>query len=95
MLIFVTFSQHCTCSTPSAVNDPNALPTLASVLFMRIADYTRRPVAEQARLRSQLDVAVAVSLLDFPDGRRIMLDAPDGMAVAVLRNPQAALVVTS
>jgi hypothetical protein len=73
------------------VNDPNLLPALASVVFIRIAEYTRRQVAEQARLRSQLEAAVAVSIVDVPDNCRILLDAPDGMAVAVLHNPEAAL----
>ena len=75
----------------TAVNDPNSLPCLASVVFIRIADYTRRPVTEQARLRSQLESAVAVSLQAMPAHYRITLDAPDGMAIAVLRNPAAAL----
>ena len=74
-----------------AVNEPNSLPTLASVVFIRIAEYTQRPVAEQARLRSQLESVVAVSLQGAPARCRIILDAPDGMAIAVLRKPQAAL----
>jgi class 3 adenylate cyclase len=73
------------------VNDPESLPALASVVFIRIADYNRRPVAEQSRLRSQLESAIAVSLQGMPAHHRIALDAPDGMAIAVLRNPAAAL----
>lgn len=73
------------------MNDPNTLPPLASVVFIRIADYTRRQVAEQSRLRSQLEAAVAVALIDIPVNCRIMMDAPDGTAIAVLRNPVAAL----
>ena len=73
------------------MNDPESLPSLASVVFIRIADYNRRPVAEQARLRSQLESAISVSLQGIPTHHRIALDAPDGMAIAVLRNPAAAL----
>jgi hypothetical protein len=73
------------------VNDRNSLPTLASVVFIRIADYTRRPVSEQARLRSQLESALAVALQGVPVRCRIPLDAPDGIAVAVLDRPEAAL----
>ena len=73
------------------MNDPNLLPILASVVFVRIADYTQRRVVEQARLRTQLEAAVAVSIGDVPENCRILLDAPDGMAVAVLHNPEAAL----
>ena len=75
------------------MNDPTLLPALASVVFIRIAEYTRRQVAEQARLRSQLEAAVAVSIVDVPENCRILLDAPDGMAVAILHNPVAALDV--
>lgn len=63
------------------------------MVFIRIAEYTRRQVAEQARLRSQLEAAVAVSIVDVPENCRILLDAPDGMAVAILHNPEAALNV--
>ena len=51
----------------------------------------RRPVAEQARLRAQLEAALAVSLDEFPAKSRIVLDAPDGVAVVVLDDPAAAL----
>ena len=73
------------------MNDSESLPALASVVFIRIADYNRRPVAEQAWLRSQLESAIAVSLQGMNAHHRIALDAPDGMAIAVLRNPAAAL----
>jgi hypothetical protein len=37
------------------VNSPDTLPTLASVIFARVTEFARRPVAEQARLRAQLE----------------------------------------
>jgi len=73
------------------VNEPSTLPALASVVFARITEFVRRPVAEQARLRAQLEAALAVSLLGCSPDIRIVLDAPDGVAVAVLGNPGAAL----
>ena len=60
-------------------------------MFARITEFVRRPVAEQARLRAQLEAALAVSLLGCSPESRIVLDAPDGVAVAVLGNPGAAL----
>ena len=69
-------------SIPIAVNDPTLLPALASVVFFRISGYSALKVTEQARLRSQLEGAVAVSLVDVPEDCRILMDAPDGMAVA-------------
>ena len=60
-------------------------------MFIRITEFARRPVPEQARLRAQLESALAVALIRIPAHIRIILDAPDGMAIAVLGNPAAAL----
>jgi len=73
------------------LNVPGSLPALASVVFIRVTEFARRPVAEQARLRAQLESALAVALIRIPSQTRIILDAPDGMAIAVLDNPAAAL----
>ena len=73
------------------MNVPGSLPTLASVVFIRVTEFARRPVAEQARLRAQLESALAVALIRIPLHTRIILDAPDGMAIAVLDSPAAAL----
>lgn len=73
------------------LNDPGSLPALASVVFIRVTEFARRPVPEQARLRAQLESALAVALIRVPPQIRIILDAPDGMAIAVLGNPVAAL----
>jgi hypothetical protein len=73
------------------LNVPGSLPTLASFVFIRITEFARRPVPEQARLRAQLESALAVALIRIPAPIRIILDAPDGMAIAVLGNPAAAL----
>ena len=75
------------------MNEPSTLPSLASVIFARITEFVRRPVAEQARLRAQLEAALAVSLDEFPAGSRIVLDAPDGVAVVVLDDPAGALEI--
>ena len=75
------------------MNEPRTLPSLASVIFARITEFVRRPVAEQARLRAQLEAALAVSLDEFPSPSRIVLDAPDGVAVVVLDDPAGALEI--
>lgn len=77
----------------SAVIEASSLPTLASVIFIRITEFARRPVAEQARLRAQLEAALAISLIGVAPRNRIVLDAPDGIVVAVLRDPAAALAI--
>ncbi len=64
--------------------------TLASVLHLRLADFGSKAVVEQARLRASLEAVVATSLSAVPERDRIVLDAPDGLAVAVLANPAGA-----
>ena len=73
------------------MNVPGSAPALASVVFIRVTEFARRPVAEQARLRAQLEAALAVALIHIAPHLRIILDAPDGIAIAVLDNPAAAL----
>ena len=69
----------------------NAAATLASVVILKIQEYARRPVQEQARLRAQLEAVLAVTLAELPPENRIVLDAADGTAVAVLADPKEAL----
>lgn len=63
----------------------------ASVVFLRIQDFARRPASEQARLRAQLEAVIAVIAAELPAERRIVLDASDGAAVAFIRDPRGAL----
>ena len=73
------------------MNVSGSLPALASVVFIRVTEFARRPVAEQARLRAQIEAALAVALIRVSPQMRIILDAPDGMAIVVLGDPAAAL----
>ena len=63
----------------------------ASVVFLRIQDFARRPASEQARLRAQLEAVVAVTAAELAPERRLVLDASDGAAIVVLRDPRGAL----
>src|SRR5260221_10178020 len=69
----------------------NAAATLASVVFLKIQDFARRPVQEQARLRAQLEAVVAVTTAELAPANRVVLDAADGAAIVVLGDPKAAL----
>jgi len=69
----------------------NAAATLASVVFLKIQEFARRPVQEQARLRAQLEAVVAVSSAELALASRIVLDAADGAAIVVLGDPRGAL----
>src|SRR6266581_146195 len=56
----------------------NAAATLASVVFLKIQEFARRPVQEQTRLRAQLEAVVAVTAAELAPAGRIVLDAPGG-----------------
>lgn len=63
----------------------------ASVVFLKVPEFARRSVTEQARLRAQLEAVLAVTVADLDARSRIVLDAADGAAVVVLRDPAGAL----
>jgi hypothetical protein len=70
--------------------EPNAAQ--ASLVFLGIVDFARKPVAEQATLRERLDAAVARSIAALDPADRIVADAPEGLAIAVLAPPAEALL---
>jgi len=69
----------------------NTYRPLASVIYLGIAGLSGKPVAEQARLRAQLDAAVAAASTPMAEADRLVLDAPDGAAIVVLGDPRGAL----
>lgn len=68
-----------------------AAPVLASVVVLAVRDLTRRTVADQGRIRKQIEDLVRSALRPVPAGRRIVLDAPQGIVVVVPDRPRAAL----
>ena len=54
----------------------NAAATLASVVFLKIQEFARRPVQEQARLRAQLAALAGdkKKLAEKLDGARVRLE---------------------
>lgn len=64
---------------------------VASVVFLKIQDFARRPASEQARLRAQLEAVVAVVTAEVPPATRIILEASDGSAIVFIDQPMAAL----
>ena len=73
------------------MNPANAAANLASVVFLKVQEFARRSAQEQARLRAQLETVVAVTTVDLAPGGWIVLDAADGVAIAVLDDPEGAL----
>jgi hypothetical protein len=72
------------------LSPPASTPVPASVVVLKLQEYGRLPVAEQARLKGELEALAAKALEPLGAGR-IVLDAPDALAVVVLERPQAAL----
>ncbi len=67
------------------------LPVQSSVVILRIRDFARRAVAEQARLSAQLDTVLAMLLPYVPSHTRLVLSGNGMAAVAVLEDAPAAL----
>ena len=76
---------------PANGTSQGATTALASVVFLKMHEFARRPVTEQTRLRAQLEAVVAVTTAELEPSSRIVLDAADGAAIAVLRDPLGAL----
>ena len=66
-------------------------PVPASVVVLRLADFGRKPVTEQAQLKGELEALAAKAIEPLAAADRIVLEAPDALAVVVLARPQAAL----
>lgn len=66
-------------------------PVLASVIVVSVQDYSRLAVLAQAELRTRIEDLLRAALRPVPPALRVVLDAPQGMAVALLDRPRAAL----
>jgi hypothetical protein len=65
----------------------------ASLVFLGLVDFARKGVMAQAALRERLDAAVTRSIAPLEPADRIVANAPDGLAIAVLASPSEALLV--
>jgi len=64
---------------------------VCSVLFLDIAEYTKKPVAEQLQLKQAFNQALGATLEQVAQRDRIILDTGDGAAVTFLGDPEDAL----
>lgn len=69
------------------------MPILASVIVLKIQNFSARPVAEQSQLKTQVEALTTLAIQPLPTAGRVALDLADGMAVVVLDNPVAALAL--
>jgi class 3 adenylate cyclase len=63
----------------------------AAAVFLSIADFARRPVAEQAAFKERLESLAAAAIAPLHAAHRIVLDTAEGLAVVVLGSPELAL----
>ncbi len=66
---------------------------ICSVLFLDIVEYSRKPVAEQLRLKDSFNALIATAIQEIPPADRIILDTGDGVAINFLGDPEDALFV--
>ncbi len=66
---------------------------ICSVLFLDIAEYSKKPVSEQIQLKDQFNSLIAESIRDIAPNDRIILDTGDGVAINFLGDPEDALFV--
>ena len=64
---------------------------VCSVLFLDIAEYSRKPVAEQLQLKQAFNRILGESLEQVAPRDRIILDTGDGAAVTFMGDPEDAL----
>jgi len=64
---------------------------VCSVLFLDIADYSQKPVAEQLQLKQAFNQALGVALEHVAPRDRIILDTGDGAAITFMGDPEDAL----
>ncbi len=79
------------------MGDPLSLPaaalTEASVVGVLIREFARQPVLEQAKAKARLEAALRAAIAPLPVAARVVLDASDGFAIAIVGDPDAALSV--
>lgn len=69
----------------------NPAPLQASVLFLRLRDLASQPAAEQSRRRDSLNAIARAAAGAWPADARLVLDAPDGLAIVGRGDPCRAL----
>ncbi len=70
-----------------------ATPADVSVIGLTIREFARQPVADQARLKAQLEALAAIAIQSVGAADRVVLEAPEGLVVTVLGSPEDALQV--
>ncbi|MBI2295731.1 MAG: adenylate/guanylate cyclase domain-containing protein [Betaproteobacteria bacterium] len=67
---------------------------ICSVAFLDVVEYSRLPVAEQIKLKEQLNALLGEALRDVAANDRVILDTGDGAAISFVGDPEDALFVS-
>jgi len=66
---------------------------IASILFLDIVGYSKRPVELQLEIKNHLNQVIADAIGEIPEEERVLLDTGDGAALCFLSSPEEALEV--
>ena len=66
---------------------------ICSVVFADIVEYSKKPVADQMRLKDEFNALISEAIKDMAADDRIILDTGDGVAISFLGAPEEALFV--
>jgi len=72
---------------------PAATPVYANVAFLRIPQFSTRPVSDQAALKERLEGRARSAIAALAPDQRAVLDAEDGLAIILFGEPAQALDV--
>ncbi len=67
--------------------------SVCAVLFVDIAEYSKKPVSEQLQVKEGFNAHIAQAIADIAPDERIILDTGDGVAISFLGDPEDALFV--
>ncbi len=66
---------------------------ICSVVFADIVEYSKKPVADQMKLKDEFNALISEAIKEVAAGDRIILDTGDGVAISFLGAPEEALFV--
>jgi len=76
-----------------ASGDRTNRTSVCAVLFLDIAEYSKKPVSEQLQVKERFTAHIAEAIADIAPDERIILDTGDGVAISFLGDPEDALFV--
>ena len=68
--------------------------SICSIVFLDIIEYSKKSVSEQIADKTLFNSLVAEALKDVAQSDRIILDTGDGVAIALMGEPEEALFVS-